>query len=259
MSRMSRIASPVLVVVVAVVAACNSGTPEKAHVRIANFVPDAPTAIDFCLKPDTDSAFTTPQVGGSGLSFPSLSARSDVDAGTYSVRIVQAGATNCNTTFNGLGDISPIVFGEGGNYTLATLGRVTGTGSPSIGLKPFPDDVSAPASGSKLRYVHAAPSTPTLDVGTISVDTFTPVVLGLDYGQTSNPAYTALTGSGSAEFGVRDSSTQLVLASGVSPTISTGSVDTLWIVGIQGQSGDQRLSFLLCADNAVNCQRFPSN
>src|SRR5262249_1609075 len=153
------------------------------------FVPDVSGPIDFCLKPIGDPAYSSPFAGNSGLTFPSLSNRSSVDAGTYSVRIVPGGSTNCNTSLNGLGDISPISLGEGGAYTLAASGRLTGTGQGSLALNPYVDDTSAPATGIKLRYVHAAPEVPSVDVGTISGNTFFPQVTNLVYPGTSNPSY----------------------------------------------------------------------
>lgn len=109
---MPRLALVSSLLVLALGLACESDPPAPAHVRIAHFVPDAPAA-NVCLKPDGTAAFGTPFVPG-GLSFASLSARTDVDAGTYSVRVVPGAATDCATSLQGLGDITGVSLGEGG-------------------------------------------------------------------------------------------------------------------------------------------------
>jgi hypothetical protein len=126
MPRLALISS---LLVIALGFACDSGPPGPAQVRIANLVPDAP-AVDVCLKPDGLAAFGSPFVGGQGLAYPSLSARTAVDGGTYSVRLVPGGSSSCATSLNGLGDVTGLAIGEGAALTLALTGRLTGTGSP---------------------------------------------------------------------------------------------------------------------------------
>jgi hypothetical protein len=244
------------------VVACDQGSPAPANVRLGNLVPDAP-AVDFCLKPQTDSAFSTPFVGGAGLGFAALSGRADIDAGTYAVRLVPAPATNCNSVLGGLGDFNNVQFTEGGAYTLAAIGRLSGPSGPSVALNPYADDLAAPTSGVKLRYVHAAPEVSAVDIGALSNNSFFPQVTNLAYPGTSNPTYVlyqqpGLVGAVFAAAAPPGSGNVILQGGSQGVTIPNTSVSTLWLVGRPNQVGDARLSFLLCPDNASGgCQRFP--
>jgi Domain of unknown function (DUF4397) len=257
---MSRLVPPVAAACLALlVVACGVGTPAPAQVRVANLVPDAPS-VDFCLKSQTDSAFTTPFVGGAGLSFPALSGRVSMDAGTYSVRIVQAPATDCNNVLNGLGDLSA-QFGEGGAYTLAAIGRLTGQGQPLIAVTPYVDDITPPATGVKLRYVHAAPGVDAVDIGTISGGFFSPLIQNLGYGGVSNPTYVpynnGVVGAIFAAAAPPGSGTVLVTSGNNGVTIPVGTVSSLWLIGIPNVVGNAQLGFLLSADNTTSFSRYP--
>lgn len=247
----------------ALVVACDLGSPGPAHVRMANLVPDAP-AVDFCLKSQTDSAFSTPFVGGSGLAFPSLSGRVNIDAGTYSVRLVQAPATNCNTVLNGLADFNGVQFGEDGAFTVAAMGRLTGAGQPTVAVNPYLDDTSAPSGGVKLRYVHAAPGVDAVDIGTLSGNPpsfFSPLTQNLGFGGVSNPAYVpyanGVVGAVFAAVAPPGSGNVIVSSGNNGVTIPIGTVSTLWLVGQPNVVGNAQLSFLLSADNANSFTRYP--
>jgi Domain of unknown function (DUF4397) len=240
-----------------VVFACDLGSPAPAQVRMANFVPDAPSAIDLCIKPATDAAYTTPFVGNGGLAFPALSSRVQLDAGTYSVRVVPGGSTNCNSSFNGLGDISGVQLGEGGTFTLAAIGRLSGTGQGSFALSTFPDDVSSPGSGLKLRYVNVAPEVDSADIWVAGA--LTPEVSNLTYTSTSNPAYKLYNTPPSApEFlAISPTGSNSVILDVPGVALPNGSVSTLWLVGRPNVSGAAHLSFFLSADNVNSSQRLP--
>ena len=260
---MSRLLPPSIAASCALlVIACDMGPPAPALLRMGNLVPDAP-AIDFCLKAATDSAFTTPFVGGSGLGFPSLSNRVSIDAGSYSLRIVQAPATNCNNVLSGIGDVSA-QFGEGGAFTVAALGRLTGQGSPSVVLTPFLDDVTPPATGVKLRYIHAAPGVDGVDIGVLTgnpLNPFAALVTGLAYGDVSNPNYVpynnALPSATLAAVSPPGSQNIIVTSGNNGVTIPAGTVSTLWLIGIPNVVGSSQLGFLLSADNTNSYSRYP--
>lgn len=256
---MSRPALVSFLLLLALGLGCESGPPAPAQVRIAHFVPDAPAA-SVCLRPDGTAAYGTPFVSG-GLSFASLSARASVDAGTYSVRVVPGAATDCATSLQGLGDFSGVALGDGAAITLALVGRLAGTGTGRVALQSYLDDTSAPAApGAKLRYVHVAPELDAVDVGTISGQFFTPLVSGLSYLATSNPAYVGYNGGVTgAIVALAQPGTQNVLLQGSPFTVNGGTVSSLFIVGRPSQgSGDQRLRFLFCPDNGVgSCSQLP--
>ena len=78
---MSRLFLAPFVLVFVLALACDSSQPPPPSIRFANLVSDS-QAVDVCLKPGDVAAFGTPFVGGAGLSYPALSSRATVDAGT---------------------------------------------------------------------------------------------------------------------------------------------------------------------------------
>jgi hypothetical protein len=238
--------------------ACDSSTPGPGQLRIAQLIPDAP-AFDVCLKPDSAAAFGAPLIGGAGLSYPSLSARSSFDAGTYSVRFVQGGSTSCAGSLNGLGDVSAVIAADF-PQTLVLAGRLTGTGSPSLNVRVFQDrTASAPSGSVLLRALNAAPGSNPQDVGLTS-QLFQPFVTNVGYGTASD--YQSLTiPSGStnvtAALTSRDTGSQALWASGTFSNVSDTGVYTVYVIGIPGQTGTPRPSLLLCAEGGVNCAQSP--
>lgn len=258
--------SLVFAVALALAAACGPSTPEPAQVRIAHLGADllgSTGAVDLCLKPASAAVYNKPFVGGSGLTFPQLSSRTSLDAGTYSARIIPGGSANCDASFGGLGDVGGISFGEGGAYTLALVGLLSGSGNTQIALNNYVDSVTAPAATQvALRYVQASAEAGAVDVGLVSGGFFTALVSNLAYPSAPNPAYSLYNSAiTSAVFAVASpvgSGNVILQAQSNGVSIPAGSVDSLWIIGRPNQTGDGRLSFLLCADNGLGgCQRFP--
>jgi uncharacterized protein DUF4397 len=239
--------------------ACDSGPPGPAHVRIAHFIPDAP-GIDVCLKPGGTAAYSGKFINQGGLNFASMSSRTEVDAGTYSLRIVSASATDCNTSLNGLGDISLDGFEGDTPYTVALVGLLSGSGSGSVAVKNLSDDTSTPTSpGVKLRYVHVSPELGPVDVGVLSGSTFLPLNPAVTLGYSDASAYYGYTGGVSnATLAIIDHDTQALDLSGTF-SATGGTVNSIYVVGRPTQtSGDPRLSFLMCPENGTPvCLRFP--
>jgi len=240
--------------------ACDSGPPGPAHVRFAHFVPDAP-ALDFCLKPEGVAAFGSPFVGGAGMSYPSMSARTDLDAGTYSIRLVPGGATSCATSLNGLGDITGLNLDGDGTPTLALIGRLTGTGTPALTMQAYNDRTSpTPSGGVSLRGINVAPGSNPQDVGVVSASLFQTFATGVGYQSASGYQTISITPNATnvqANLAARDSTSQAVWASGVFNNVSDTGVYTLYVIGIPGQSSVQRPSLLLCSDNSLSCAQSP--
>lgn len=239
---------------------CDSGPPAPASIRMAHLAPDVPTA-NFCLKQDGTPTFGAPLLPSGGLAFASVAAaRASVDAGMYSVRVVPGGATDCNASLSNLGDIPGISLGEGGAYTLGLVGELSGS-SNIVGIATYVDDLAAPAAPQlKLRYVHASPELPTVDVGTLSGTLFTPLVPNLSYPGIATGQYLTYNSPYSgATLALLQSGTTSVLLQGSPFAVNGGTVNSLFIVGRPTQgSGDQRLSFLLCTDTGpASCTRFP--
>jgi len=254
---MLRLAATSLVLALALGLACDTGSAGPARVRIAHFIPDAP-AIDVCLRPDGTSAFSEKFVQQGGLNFASVSSRTSLDAGTYSLRIVAAGATDCTASLAGLGDIGGIGLAGDTAVTVALVGRIAGSGSGSVGEKTLVDDTAAPASPAvKLRYAHLSPELGQVDVGVLSGGTFYELNPAVSLGYAGTSQYVPYTNGASGTLALLDTGTSnLRLSGGFSA--AEGSVGTVYIVGRPSQtSGDPRLSFLLCNENSASCVRFP--
>ena len=256
---MSRLVLIPFFLAVVLVLACNSSTPGPGQVRVANLIPDG-VPLDVCLKPDTTAAFGSPLVGGGGLSYPQLSARSAFDAGTYSVRLVAAGST-CSNSLNGLGDVSTSISADA-PQTLVLAGRFTGTGNPSLSVRVIGDRIAPAASGSVLlRAMNAALGSNPQDTGVVGGQVFSPFATNLAYGALSDYQQIGGITPGSptvtAPLASRDTGSGPVWAQGTFNNLSDTGVYTLFVIGIPGQTGTPRPSLLLCADGSVNCAQNP--
>lgn len=239
--------------------ACDNGTPGPASVRIAQFIPDAVDALDICLRPDGTATFSGKFVQQGGLGFASTSARASVDAGTYALRIVAASASDCSTSYQGLGDIGNIQIAADFPQTVALMGRLAGTGAGGVGVRTYTDNLTAPPSpGVNLRFAHASPELGSVDVGSVSGNTFLPLNPAVTLTYPSESPYTSYTGGVSnATIGLLDTGTTNLRLSG-SFSVAGGTSATVFIVGRPSQtSGDSRLSFLRCPEASNDCQRFP--
>jgi hypothetical protein len=257
---MSRLAALSSLLVLFLGLGCDTGPAGPASVRIGHFIPDVPgpQAIDVCLKPDGTSTYSGKLVQNGGLNFASVSARNPVDAGTYSLRIVAANAPDCSNSLGGVGDIGGIGLDGDATVTVALVGLFSGTGSTSVAAKTLADDTAAAAApAAKLRYVHFSPELGQVDVGVLSNGTFFELNPAVSLAYAGNTQYFPYTNGASGTLALLDSGTSNLRLSG-SFSAAGGSVSTLYIVGRPSQtSGDPRLSFLLCNENAASCTRFP--
>jgi hypothetical protein len=159
-----------------------------AGIRVAQWSADAP-AVDFCFAPHGTAAFQPFDAGAStdsglpNLVFPSVSAYVFVLPGLYDVRIVVGGASDCATAV--APDLTSLsLLGAGSLATIALIGSATApdAGRPSLALRGFFDDVE-PIGPVALRAIHAAPSAPSLDVGTGTIaKSFAPLFVNLAFG-----------------------------------------------------------------------------
>jgi hypothetical protein len=257
MSRL--VAAPSLLAVVLALA-CDSGPPGPGQVRVANLIPDG-VPLDVCIKPDSAAAFGTPLIGGGGLSYPQLSSRSAFDAGTYSVRLVQAGSNSCASSLNGLGDVSTAISANS-PQTLVLAGRFTGSGNPSLTLRVIVDRIALSASGSVLlRAMNAALGSNPQDTGVVGGQVFSPFATNVAYGAVSDYQQIGGITPGSpvvtAPLASRDTGSGPVWSQGTFTNLSDTGVYTLYIIGIPGQTSTQRPSLILCSETALNCQQAP--
>jgi hypothetical protein len=234
--------------------------PERARVRIAHLSPDAP-AVDVCLAPTGTSAWRGPLLGSlgavSGLSFSKITAYVELPVTTYDARIVVAGATSCSTP--AVADTIGIAVSPGLTATVAAIGALDRSGTaahdPGFRLKVYVDDTAVASDKAKLRFVHASPGTPAVDVGLGSGGSFTNVFDDVAFSNfaTNNP----MNGNGYIETAPFSSPVSARLASDGSfdaltahVSLSASSISTVFAIG--GKTGDHTnpLRVLICGDNA---------
>ncbi len=178
------------------------GPPESTAstsslVRVANWSPDAP-AVDFCLALHGTGAFHGPFVAGltassaeagvaggsaGGLAYPNASSYATMPPGQYDARLV-VGST-CSATI-AMDAVSLPAVPPGGAATIALVGdessSAAGTGLAVVG---FLDDL-APSGPLALRFINAAPSVTSIDVGTGTGTAYTALFAGIPFGQAGN-------------------------------------------------------------------------
>lgn len=163
----------------------DSGTATpQAFVRIADWSPDA-MPVDVCFN-DVGGDWTKQmphlaQIAAAGdaaamgdggtvrIVFPQVTSYLLMSPGTYAVRLVTAGATNCATP---VVDLATVTLAANSYTTIAALGEAAPVGSDQpLSLVPFTDDVTAPAGQIALRFINASPgqSLSPVDLGTGSM------------------------------------------------------------------------------------------
>lgn len=160
-------------------------TAASAYVRLIHAVPDLPT-VDVCLKPaGSDWADVKPffnSIGSNGkFYYPSVSLFFEVDAGSWEVRVVPDGATDCGTAYTSWND-QPITFAEGGAHNLVVQGS---TAEQVLSAKVHQQPASD-AAAITYQAINAYTGTSKVDFGLIDADSmFTEVANGVTAYSTS--------------------------------------------------------------------------
>lgn len=236
-----------------------SATTSGAHVRFADWTPDAPAAgFSFCLSPKGTSTWTGPFVP-QGLPYPGTAAYADVPPGDYQVQVVAAPGGDCSTgaipTSYGLP-----VLADGTYATIATIGNLMPSGGDaSAKVVAFIDDVTGTPAGLKLRAIDAASRIGYAEIGTGSqaggdfsalfpdVAFGTAATSAVDGGTTDPNGYALfapLSGVELSAYPIVGDTTQPATASQVS--LAAGIAATLVIVG--GQDNGPPPQILICND-----------
>ena len=168
------------------------GGTTMGRLRVAHLSPDAP-AVDVCVNPG--SGFIGPVLAAAGdangLGYPEVTSYVAVPAATYSVRIVAPGSSNCSTALGGLPDVTGVVVAANSDYTAAAVGMLTpgGASDDAFSIKLMADD-NTPDNAAKgyLRFVHASPDAPAVDVGLGSGSSFTAVWTDVGFGEVGQVA-----------------------------------------------------------------------
>jgi len=236
------------------------GKPERAHVRIAHLSPDTP-AVDVCLAPAGSGAFAKSLLktlgANDGLAYPQVTAYVDLPVGMYDARIIHATATGCST--GAIPDVKNIGIHTDLTATVAAIGVLDPSGAaatnPGLRLAVFVDDTAVTSNMAKLRFIHASPGTPAVDVGLGSGATFTTVFSNVAFGNIA--VHAPLDAAGFVETSPLTSPVAARLAGQhsdalVIPSVTLGAnaIATAFAIGGKTGASTNPLRVLICADNA---------
>ena len=228
-----------------------------ARVRVAHLSPDAP-AVDFCLAAAGSGKFSGPVLAGAGglagISYGKVTRYLDVPAGAYDVRLVAPAAANCSQSLGGLPDITGLPeLGKGASATLAATGKLAHGGAP-FQLRAYFDDATPPTgatAAAKLRFIHASPGTPNVDVGLGGGVAFTPVFADVAYGtvQPHELGYVTTPPLDAVELSARASGTTTDVLAIKPASLPAGAIATAFAIGGKTGATTNPLRVLLCTDS----------
>jgi hypothetical protein len=223
----------------------NDGAPTSARVRVAHLSPDAPP-VDVCLAPAGTGKFAGPVLGG-GIAYGHVTQYLDVDPGAYDVRLVAPGAADCTTALGNLPDITDLPeLRDGSSTTIAAIGTLA-----QLELRAYADADSVDADSAKLRFIHASPGTPNVDVGLGGGVAFTPVFANVAFGgaQAHDDGYVTTGPLADAELSARATGSTTDVLSIKPAKLAPGTIATAFAIGQIGNASAP-LQVLVCADNA---------
>lgn len=216
----------VLSVVTPLMAGCpnmDTGEMESARLRVVHASPDAP-AVDVC----SGSARVV-----EGATFPAATDYLTVPAGTVPVNVIPAGMS-CDSA----GVIEADLMLAADSDTTVAAVNVLDEIEPLV----LTDDNTAPAAGmARVRFVHASPDAPTVDItlpdGTTLFDNISFKEVG-DYIEA---------GAGTLDLDVRDETGMTVVLELNDVTLEDGGVYTVYAIGFF--DGDPALDAFITRDN----------
>lgn len=167
--------------------------PERARLRIAHLSPDAPV-VDVCLAEAGSGKWTSPilrSLGGKGVGYSQITTAIEVPVASYDIRIITATATGCEA--GAVPDTTNVTTTTGLNATIAAIGVLDPQGpavnDPAFRLQVIPDDTTPLANKTKLRFFHASPGTPAVDVGLGTGAGFQHVFSNVPFGSTGRGGF----------------------------------------------------------------------
>jgi Domain of unknown function (DUF4397) len=236
------------------------GTPSRAHLRVAHLSPDL-RAVDVCLATTGSTSFSGPVLANlgvqDGLTYAAVTAYVDVPVGTYDVRVIIANATGCSIP--AIPDTKAITVDEDQTATIAALGDSDPSGAaaadPALKLKVFNDATTVDAGKTKLRFIHASPGTPAVDVGLGSGASFTKVFADVAFGSIGTNAGIDSLGfvqtspaTATVSARVANANTDALVIPNVA--LAANGIFTAFAIGNKTGAGTKPLQVLLCNDNA---------
>lgn len=223
-------------------------------VRVAHLSPDAP-AVDFCVSPDGGQTWVGPVAenilkAADGLAYSGVTGYIPLPAATYDIRLVAPTATDCDTelvpTFKGITLPADV------DATIAATGFLTpGANQPAFDLTVYVDNNAAPAAGkAHLRFIHASPDTPSVDVGVGKGQSFTAVFSGVEFPKVGTPEYFETDPLSKVTLSARATGTDTDAIVLEAVDLPAGAIATAFAIGNLAGS-PQPLKVLVCVDNAA--------
>jgi hypothetical protein len=229
------------------------GTPERARIRIAHLSPDAPE-VDVCIRPSGTEYPAQPLLASlnsrAGLSFPQVTNYLELPAGSYDVRVVLGSETTCANP--AVADTNGVQLTAGLTATVGAIGVLDNSGAaagnPSFRLAAFADETTTTDGKAKLRFIHASPGTPAVDVGVGSGAGFSAVFTNISFGNVGgfvevNPF--------TAPISARATGSHVDALTIPSVTLSPNQIATAIAIGGKSGSHENPLRVLLCSDAAI--------
>jgi len=148
-------------------------------------------ALDAALDGATDAAasgFTGPFLKKAGvptgLAYSQVTSYLPIAPGAYDIRTVAANAADCETALAGTTDSVVVTAATSGSYsTFAAIGLTTPQTVPAYEVKGYADDHTVTAGQTKLRFIHASPGTPNLDLGLSTGESFISLFTNVAYSE----------------------------------------------------------------------------
>jgi len=194
-----------------------------------------------------------------GVTFPRISPYVAVPPGTYDVRVVAAGASDCaSPLFADRTDLSAFVAGT--YSTLATVGDLNDEGTdPAIALVAFSDDTRASPAPVRVRFINGIPSVTTASFVQLGIY-FVPIVSDVQFGNVgvdvdggnldSNDYLSLAPVSDANWFVIRSDQANAVLSGIYHVGIPAGDIATVVAIGGKSGASATAIGVLVCLDRA---------
>lgn len=226
-------------------------TPERARLRIAHLSPDAPI-VDVCLAPAGTETWRGPLLrglGATGVAYSQVTTYIDVPTGAYDVRVITATTTSCAA--GAVPDTKNVTTTAGLTATVAAIGILDPQGAaannPTFRLAIFPDDTATVANKTKLRFIHASPGTPAVDVGLGVAHAFARVFANVSFGESGGGFLMTDPFSNSVTARLANAPTDALSVPGV--TAAGGTIYSAYAIGGKTGAPTNPLRVLLCQDS----------
>ncbi|HEX4451748.1 MAG TPA: DUF4397 domain-containing protein [Kofleriaceae bacterium] len=241
-------------------AACTTPEPPdaaSAHVRVAHLSPDAPN-IDFCVAPHGTTTFTGPILSSNGhmtgLPYGAVTKYFDLPAEQYDVRLVGPGLADCATPIGNVPDFTDLPAIEAGDsITIGAEGLVAFGSTNPFDLHVYVDQTTVADGSASLRFIHASPGTPAVDVGLGGGVLFTSLFSDISFGGAAGIAggYITTAPIAGAEISARPHGTFQDALSIDPASLPANAIATAFAIG-ELSSTTTPLRVLLCVDNAAS-------